>query len=132
MPTQNDHGTARSVAVPPADGLTVELSYPRERTAVCLLAGELDVETLAPAEEALEQLVAAGPQVLVVDLERVGFCDSSGLNLLLKARLAATAAGSDFRVAAPSPMVRRVLELTGANTVLSLHESTEAALAATA
>ncbi|GAA2780024.1 STAS domain-containing protein [Kitasatospora paracochleata] len=113
-------------------GLTVEIRRTDGRAAVCTVAGDLEIDTLAPAEKALTALVGAGPPVLVVDLERVGFCDSSGLNLLLKTRLAAQAAGIDLRLAAPGPMVTRVLELTGARAVFSVHDSVRAALAGAA
>ncbi|KJY25023.1 hypothetical protein ADK60_06785 [Streptomyces sp. XY431] len=101
-----------------------------DRSAVCVLVGDLDIETLPPAEQALDEALRTRPRVLVVDLEQVGFCDSSGLNLLLKARMGATAAGAELRLAAASPTVLRLLELTGADTVFALHPSVGDALAA--
>ncbi|MFB7477111.1 STAS domain-containing protein [Kitasatospora sp. NPDC056184] len=97
--------------------------------AVCVLAGDLDVETLAPAAEALAGLVAQRPTAVVIDLRAVGFCDSSGLNVLLRTRLAAERAGLELRLAAVPPTVMRVLDLTGARTVFAIHESVGAALA---
>ncbi|GAA1950912.1 STAS domain-containing protein [Kitasatospora viridis] len=133
MPTQNDPVTAPPTGALPVGGtLAAELRYPDAESALCVLVGELDIESLAPAQRALDQALARSPRVVVVDLSQVGFCDSSGLNLLLKARMTAVAAGIEFRLAAPSPTVRRVLELTRTDTVLSLHPSAEAALAATA
>ncbi|GAB7188907.1 STAS domain-containing protein [Kitasatospora sp. Ki12] len=97
--------------------------------AVCVLAGDLDIETLGPAAEALAALVARRPRAVVIDLSGVGFCDSSGLNLLLKTRLAAGEEGVALHLAAVSATVMRVLELTGAQAVFSLHASVEEALA---
>ncbi|PYC69036.1 metal ABC transporter substrate-binding protein [Streptomyces tateyamensis] len=130
MRAQNDPAVDRFEDPLPATGLTVEIKRPVPGAAVCVLAGDLDVETLATAAQALDQLAAQHPTVLVVDLALVGFCDSSGLNLLLRTRLAADAAGIDFRLSAPSPTVLRVLELTGTDAVFSLHPSTQDALAA--
>ncbi|WP_052709737.1 MULTISPECIES: STAS domain-containing protein [unclassified Streptomyces] len=129
MPTQNDPATAPREAAAAA-GSTAPLPPVDDRSAVCVLVGDLDIETLPPAEQALDEALRTRPRVLVVDLEQVGFCDSSGLNLLLKARMGATAAGAELRLAAASPTVLRLLELTGADTVFALHPSVGDALAA--
>ncbi|MFF2076828.1 STAS domain-containing protein [Kitasatospora sp. NPDC058162] len=139
MPAENE-----SVTVPPTTAssdpsrtgapsgpdLAVHTWYTDTRAAVCALAGDLDIETLAPARSALDELVEQRPALLVVDLAQVGFCDSSGLNLLLQTRMAAAAAEVGFRLAAPSVTVQRLLELTCTDTVFSLHPTVEAAFAA--
>ncbi|MFE9423690.1 STAS domain-containing protein [Kitasatospora sp. NPDC006697] len=114
----------------PEAGLAVEIRQEGERAWVCALAGDLDVETLQPAAQALRTLLERRPSKVVVDLRGVGFCDSSGLNLLLKSRREAAAAVVDFRLAAAPATVMRVLELTGAQAVFSLHSSVREALAA--
>ncbi|MEV4615299.1 STAS domain-containing protein [Kitasatospora sp. NPDC049258] len=96
------------------------------------LAGELDLDTLAPAAEVLTQALAAAPARVVVDLAELSFCDSSGLNLLLRTRLAAQDAEVELRLAvAPDGQFGRLLELTGAGTVFSVHASLADALAGT-
>ncbi|MFG2818530.1 STAS domain-containing protein [Kitasatospora sp. NPDC048365] len=114
----------------PEPGLLVRTWHTDTRAAVCTLAGDLDIETLAPAGRALDELVEQHPPLLVVDLRGIDFCDSSGLNLLLQTRLTAAAAQVGFRLAAPSATVQRLLELTCADTVFSLHPSLDEALAA--
>lgn len=84
--------------------------------------GELDQDTLAPLEEALTS-AADGHAVVVLDAGSVTFGDSSFLNLLLRLhRLTA------LRIAAPGEQLRRLFAVTGADTVLSLHESVQDAL----
>ncbi|MCB5164459.1 STAS domain-containing protein [Streptomyces bambusae] len=128
MPGENEQEAGTAARYPHEAALTVQVRSQRGREAVCRIAGDLDIETLAPAQEALSTLVGQGPPVLVVDLGQVGFCDSSGLNLLLRTRAAAMAAGTEFRLAAVAPSVMRVLELTGAQTVFALYESVDAAV----
>ncbi|MED7952901.1 MULTISPECIES: STAS domain-containing protein [unclassified Streptomyces] len=129
MPAQDDQYpvAAPAATVPTAPGVEVRLAG--TESAVCALSGDLDIDSLAPAEQALTELVAQRPRRMVVDLREVGFCDSSGLNLLLRARLAAGNADVEFRLAAPSPQVARLLEITGAEAVFSIHETVPAALA---
>ncbi|MFI6843118.1 STAS domain-containing protein [Kitasatospora sp. NBC_00085] len=117
---------APASATPVAPG--VDIRHDGARAAVCALSGDLDIDSLGPAEQALRLLVEQQPERMVVDLSEVAFCDSSGLNLLLKTRLAAATADIDFRLASPSPQVTRLLELTGAGGVFSIHDSVSAAL----
>lgn len=78
--------------------------------------GEIDIAT-APAlhlalSEALAHASAAKP--VAVDCSGLTFCDSSALNALLVARRAAQETGTVIRLAAPSPQLQRLLEMTGA------------------
>ncbi|MEV4561531.1 STAS domain-containing protein [Kitasatospora sp. NPDC049285] len=127
MPTQND--SVPTMGDGAATGLTVRLRPARGRAVVLAFEGDLDIETLGRARPALDETIAGHPSTLVVDLGAVGFCDSSGLNLLLKARMAAVAADIRLRLAAPSSAVSRLLELTGADSVFAVHPSVDAALA---
>ncbi|MFE2111073.1 STAS domain-containing protein [Kitasatospora sp. NPDC059463] len=129
MPSDNDRGETVLAASQPRPELVVETRSGPDGAMVCTLAGDLDVETLAPAAEALADLVAQRPAAVVVDLHGVGFCDSSGLNVLLRTRLAAEREGLELRLAAVPATVMRVLDLTGARTVFAIHESVDAALA---
>ncbi|MFF5973313.1 STAS domain-containing protein [Streptomyces sp. NPDC012769] len=126
---------APRAAAPRAEvAVTLRTHHTETGVAVCTIVGDLDFDTLASVEEELTGLVEERtpprPSALVVDLAQVGFCDSSGLNLLLRTRAAAVAAGMDLRLAAVAPAVRRVLELTGADTVFSLYDSVTDAIAA--
>ncbi|MFD7442417.1 STAS domain-containing protein [Streptomyces sp. NPDC059909] len=98
------------------------------RSEVVTPAGELDHHTAdllrAPLEEALEQ----GRTRLVVDCSHLEFCDSTGLNVLLGARLKAEAAGGGVHLAGMLPVVARVFEITGAEAVFTVHDSLGAAL----
>ncbi|SOB78943.1 STAS domain-containing protein [Streptomyces sp. 1331.2] len=129
MPSDNGQGEA-ALAAAPRPGLVLRSRTTETGAAVCALAGDLDIETLASAAEELTELVARRPSALVIDLREVAFCDSSGLNLLLRTRIAAEKEGLHLRLAAVAPTVLRVLELTGARTVFTIHETVEEALRA--
>ncbi|MDJ0460383.1 STAS domain-containing protein [Streptomyces sp. H27-C3] len=91
-------------------------------------AGELDHHTAELLREPLESALEGGRTRLIVDCSSLDFCDSTGLNVLLGARLKAEAAGGGVHLAAMQPMVARVFEITGAEAVFAVHESLEAAL----
>ncbi|MCG7527385.1 STAS domain-containing protein [Streptomyces sp. OfavH-34-F] len=90
--------------------------------------GELDHHTADLLREPLESAVEQGRARLVVDCSRLDFCDSTGLNVLLGARLQAEAAGGGVHLAAMQPVVARVFEITGAEAVFTVHASLAEAL----
>ncbi|MFI1758191.1 STAS domain-containing protein [Streptomyces sp. NPDC020571] len=98
-------------------------------SAVVTPAGELDHHTADLLREPLEECLAKGFNRLVVDCSRLEFCDSTGLNVLLGARLKTEAAGGGVHLVAMQPVVARVFEITGAEAVFTLHDTLEAALA---
>jgi anti-anti-sigma factor len=98
-------------------------------SAVVTPAGELDHHTADLLREPLEECLAKGFSRLVVDCSRLEFCDSTGLNVLLGARLKAEAAGGGVHLVGMQPVVARVFEITGAEAVFTLHDTLEAALA---
>jgi anti-anti-sigma factor len=98
-------------------------------SAVVTPAGELDHHTADLLREPLEECLEKGYARLVIDCSRLEFCDSTGLNVLLGARLKAEAAGGGVHLAAMQPVVARVFEITGAEAVFTVHDTLEAALA---
>lgn len=98
-------------------------------SAVVTPAGELDHHTADLLREPLEEAVSQGRARLVVDCSQLEFCDSTGLNVLLGARLKAEAAGGGVHLAAMRPVVARVFQITGAEAVFTVHDSLDSALA---
>lgn len=90
--------------------------------------GELDHHTAELLRAPLDRALDAGRPRLVLDCSRLEFCDSTGLNVLLAARLRAEAAGGGVHLAGMRPQVARVFEITGADAVFTLHESLDSAL----
>jgi anti-sigma B factor antagonist len=75
-------------------------------------------------------LAAFGPDVAVViaDLSRTEFCDSTGIRCLLIASNQAACTGSQLRVVAGDGAVRRALYVLGADQSLALYPDIQAAL----
>ena len=86
-----------------------------------VLAGELDPAT-APVLDARLQELTADPGVtrVVLDLTQVTFLDSSGLRTLVAANEALHARSVVLVLQAPSPNIRRVLEVTGLTELIAV------------
>ncbi|MEV7180708.1 STAS domain-containing protein [Kitasatospora sp. NPDC093679] len=112
---------------PPDPALTIVLTRAGD-SVVCSLAGELDMDNRAQVQRALDEALAPHPALVAVELSAVRLFTSSALNALLTARLAALALGVPIVLAAPSPIARRVLEVTRADQVFPLYPDLEQAL----
>lgn len=76
------------------------------------VAGFVDISNSATLVDAGLDALANGGS-LTLDLSEVDFMDSTGISGLVELAQAAQRSGAAFEVAAASPQVRRVLELTG-------------------
>jgi anti-sigma B factor antagonist len=97
-------------AAKPTAGNAAEAAGAPSHAAPLCLEGEL---TIYRAQEIHQGLLAAlaGTDALELDLQKATEIDSSGVQLLIAARRAATAAGKTLVVTAISPAVREVFEL---------------------
>ncbi|MHA6761324.1 STAS domain-containing protein [Streptacidiphilus sp. PAMC 29251] len=94
------------------------------------LNGELDYHSGPKVREALAALTLTPGNLLVLDLEHLTFCDSTGITTMIAARNYAHAAGTDLALAAVPANVQRILTIVGLATVLASYPSTDQALAA--
>lgn len=108
--------------------LKVSSHHPGDHTVVVAVAGEVDVSTAPTLTQALETALRGHPSRLVVDLHEVSFLGSAGLSALVQASRAGEA-GTSLRVVADSPVTQRPLTLMGLDSVLTVCETLEAALA---
>lgn len=90
--------------------------------------GELDHYTAELLRSPLDLALDEGRSRLVVDCSGLEFCDSTGLNVLLGARLRAEAAGGGVHLVGMRPAVARVFQITGAEAVFTVHETLATAL----
>ena len=82
------------------------------------VSGEVDVATAHELGAQVARAEATDAELIVIDLSRVTFMDSTGLRALLEADARSRENGARLRVTQPSAQVRRLFELTGAETRL--------------
>ena len=92
--------------------------------------GEVDMETAPALETALEETIRESAGAIVLDLSGVEFLDSSGLQVLLRARALLGREDRALVLVCPFGPVRRVFELSGVSEMFALYDSRDAALAA--
>lgn len=114
--------------MPDSDLLSVEVTVIDERTAVVAVRGELDTDTGIALHHQLANQLAHGRRYLVLDLREVPFMDSSGLNVIIRAHNDTRQVGGSVHLAAVSPTVRRLLDLTGISFTTPVRDTPEEAL----
>ncbi|MEV6653657.1 STAS domain-containing protein [Streptomyces sp. NPDC051219] len=114
---------------PNAENLNIEVRIHDARTAVLTIGGELDLDTATLLHTHLANQIHHGRHRLVLDLSALDFMDSSGLNVLIKAARETRQNEGDLHLAAPTPAVHRLLEITGMSAATPIHASVTDALA---
>jgi anti-anti-sigma factor len=86
-----------------------------EQTARVVLDGELDYETNASLQTAVESVLGARPglRALSLDCVNLQFCDTIGISGLLEIRRTAEEAGVRLSLDNRSVALNRILEITG-------------------
>jgi anti-sigma B factor antagonist len=87
------------------------------------LRGELDMATAPILADNLAPFEGNGVSTIVLDLQDLTFIDSSGLLAFLEARRRAMSNGHRLLLSEPSPVARRLIELTGTQSLLDEQES---------
>jgi anti-anti-sigma factor len=92
-------------------GLTIDV-VPAEGACVVQLVGELDLDSVPFLTNKLDRMIAARTGTLIVDLERLEFIDSAGLQYLFATARAAAADGDALRFRRATGHVEQMLQLT--------------------
>jgi anti-sigma B factor antagonist len=91
--------------------------------------GDVDLAAVPDLEEALEAAIRDSSGAFVVDLTDVAFIDSSGLQMLLRARALLGREDRALVLICPHGPVRRVFELAGVSDVFLFYATPAAAAA---
>jgi len=99
------------------------------QVAVASMPVEIDLVNAGRVREDLLSVLNRGPTTLIVDMSGTTFCDSAGVNALVRAYKRSSASGAEMRLVVTSPGVQRVLAITGVDGLIDIYPSVAAALA---
>jgi anti-sigma B factor antagonist len=81
------------------------------------ICGEIDLYTAPRLHSELAAVLVDGmPARVVIDMSGVEFCDSTGMNVLLSCLRRVR----ELEIASPKPAVRKILQVTGLDSVFTL------------
>jgi anti-anti-sigma factor len=100
-------------------------SHTEGQTTVIAVTGELDLASGPELETELERISGPETQLLVVDLRKLDFMDSTGLSILVRTHQRLAEEGCEMGLVKGSPQVQRLLDLTGVAERLKLVDEPE-------
>jgi stage II sporulation protein AA (anti-sigma F factor antagonist) len=93
------------------------------------LAGEVDLDSVDELDAVLATTFETPSPRVCLDLGELAFIDSSGLAAVIRAHLAASAAGGSLVIVSSAGAVRRTFETSGVMDMLNVVDDRTAALA---
>ena len=92
--------------------------------------GEIDIYTAPRLRELLIDLVSQGSYQLVVNLDKVGFLDSTGLGVLVGGLRRVRAHDGSLDLVCTQQRILKILKITGLTEVFGIYETVDQAIAA--
>jgi anti-anti-sigma factor len=93
--------------------LNFDLQTETEGTSALIrIRGDLDLQVIDRVADEFARVESEKPELLVVDLSRLSFMDSSGMGAIAAASMRAVQAGRRFVIVRPSALVRQAFERT--------------------
>jgi anti-sigma B factor antagonist len=98
--------------------------------AMLVVGGEVDYEVSPQLKAHMMRAIKAGARRLVLDLSDVTFIDSTAIGVVAGAVEKLDEAGGSLAIVSTHEKVVQIFEITGLDSVITLHASREEALAA--
>jgi anti-sigma B factor antagonist len=114
----------RSVRSPPVQS-NFRVEVHEGEAVVVDVVGELDLASSPILEQELDSSAVSGAPLVIVDLRKLEFMDSTGLSVLVRAHQRAVESGKQFAIVKGPQQVQRLLTLTGVAERLTLADSPE-------
>jgi len=93
--------------------LNFGLETESEGTSVLVrIRGDLDIQVVDQVTEELARIESEGPELLVIDLSKLSFMDSSGMAVVAAAHLRARERSRRFAIVMPPAGVRQAFDRT--------------------
>jgi len=105
--------------------------YAKDGIEVIDIRGEIDMYTAPRLRELLIDLVSKGHYQLVVNLDKVGFLDSTGLGVLVGGLRRVRAHDGSLDLVCTRERILRIFRVTGLTEVFGIYETADQAIAAT-
>jgi anti-sigma B factor antagonist len=104
--------------------------YSKDGIEVVTVEGEIDIYTAPRLRELLIDLAAKGSCQLIVNLDKVGFLDSTALGVLVGGLKRARAHDGSLDLVCTQEQILKIFRITGLTNVFGIYPSVDQAIAA--
>jgi anti-sigma B factor antagonist len=105
--------------------------YSKDGTEVVDVEGEIDIYTAPRLRELLIDLVSKNSYQLVINMDKVGFLDSTGLGVLVGGLRRVRAHDGWLDLVCTQERILKIFRITGLTQVFGIHQTVDQAIAAT-
>ena len=105
--------------------------YVKDGIEVIDVQGEIDIYTAPRLRELLIDLVSRGSYQLVINLDTVGFLDSTGLGVLVGGLRRVRARDGSLDLVCTQQRILNIFRITGLTEVFGIYQTVDQAIAAT-
>ncbi len=107
----------------------VKVSISRHNSAVIMkIEGEVDLYSSPEVRKSLLKLIDDETPIIIINLEKVGYIDSSGVATLVEGLQEIGKYSGTLKLSSPNDNVRDVFELSNLDKVFEIHNTLEDAL----
>ena len=100
----------------------------KEQPNVLPLEGEIDLHVSSEVAESLRTMIAKRPKLVVIDLTKVTYLDSSGLAVLIEGMQKVQEYGGKFALAGVQESVQHILDIARLDQVFQIFPDVDSAL----
>jgi anti-sigma B factor antagonist len=104
--------------------------YSKDGTEVVNVVGEIDIYTAPRLRELLIELASKGNYQLIVNLEEVGFLDSTGLGVLVGGLKRVRPHDGSLDLVCTQERILKIFRITGLTKVFGIYQTVDQAIAA--
>ena len=104
--------------------------YSKDGIEVVDVEGEIDIYTAPRLRELLIDLVSKNNYQLVINMDKVGFLDSTGLGVLVGGLKRVRAHDGSLDLVCTQERLLKIVRITGLTKVFGIHQTVEQAIAA--
>lgn len=111
-------------------GAIMEIITRKEKnTVVVSVKGRMDAVSSPEFEKGLEELMAEGEKVFIIDLGELDYISSAGLRSILATAKKLKPNEGQILLSSLKDVVKEVFDISGFSSIIPIHESVESALA---
>lgn len=113
--------------------MAMNLNTERQGDVLCaLITGRIDGSNVAEFESSLGSAIEAGDRAVVMDMEQLTYISSAGLRAVLLTAKALKSQNSTLILCSLPDHIQEILEISGFDKILPIHDSRQSALATVA
>ena len=95
---------------------------------IVAITGNLDTNTAAEFEKALNGVLDEGVQKLLINFESMEYISSAGLRVLLTLAKKMTSTGGSLKLCSLNETAQEVFDMSGFSTIFQIHKTEEEAI----